>query len=85
VRLALFDERPHAFFRVVRLERQCRQVRLDAQTLPAVSGMASSIDSAARSATTTLRRVGDTPQSLLFGPPPTVPGPGEPGFAGFGR
>ncbi|CPQ00956.1 Uncharacterised protein [Bordetella pertussis] len=47
--------------------------------------MASSIDSAARSATTTLRRVGDTPQSLLFGPPPTVPGPGEPGFAGFGR
>ncbi|KDD59975.1 hypothetical protein L533_0089 [Bordetella bronchiseptica OSU553] len=59
--------------------------RLDAQTLPAVSGMASSIDSAARSATTTLRRVGDTPQSLLFGPPPTVPGPGEPGFAGFGR
>jgi len=59
--------------------------RLDNETLPALSGMAAGVNAAARNASTTLRRVGDTPQSLLFGPPPVAPGPGENGFAGFGR
>ena len=47
--------------------------------------MASSVTEAARGATFTLRRVDNTPQSLLFGPAPAAPGPGEAGFAGFGR
>mgnify|MGYP000549856957 CR=1 FL=1 len=59
--------------------------RLDGETLPAISGMANNVSTAARSATTTLRRVDSTPQSFLFGPAPVAPGPGEPGFAGFGR
>ncbi|WP_043517868.1 MlaD family protein [Achromobacter arsenitoxydans] len=59
--------------------------RLDGETLPAISGMANNVSTAARSATTTLRRVDSTPQSFLFGPAPVAPGPGEAGFAGFGR
>lgn len=59
--------------------------RLNTQTLPAVSDMAGSVDAAARGASSVLRRVGETPQSLLFGPPPAQPGPGEAGFAGFGE
>lgn len=59
--------------------------RLDNETLPAITGMASSVTEAARGATSTLRRVDNTPQSLLFGPAPAAPGPGEAGFAGFGR
>jgi phospholipid/cholesterol/gamma-HCH transport system substrate-binding protein len=34
--------------------------------------------------TQTARQLGQSPQSLIFGPPRTVAGPGEPGFAGFG-
>ncbi len=59
--------------------------RLDRETLPAVTDMAHSVNGAARSAQSALRRVGDTPQSILFGPAPVEPGPGEPGFAGFRR
>jgi len=59
--------------------------RLDHETLPALTHMATGVDGAARNAASALRRVGDTPQSLLFGPPPVQAGPGEPGFAGFGR
>ncbi len=59
--------------------------RLDNATLPAVGGMADSVRDAARAATATLRRVDNSPQSILFGPAPALPGPGEPGFAGFGR
>ncbi len=59
--------------------------RLDRETLPAVTDMAQSVNGAARSAQSALRRVGDTPQSILFGPAPVEPGPGEPGFAGFRR
>ena len=58
--------------------------RLDGETLPAITGMAQNIGQAARGATSTLRRVDSTPQSLLFGPAPAAPGPGEAGFAGFG-
>ncbi|SEJ42215.1 MlaD family protein [Achromobacter sp. NFACC18-2] len=59
--------------------------RLDGETLPAITGMATDVGAAARGATNTLRRVDSTPQSFLFGPAPMAPGPGEPGFAGFGR
>lgn len=59
--------------------------RLGNEALPAVTNMADTISAAARGASATLRRVGDSPQSLLFGPAPIAPGPGEPGFAGFGR
>ncbi|HEY9318492.1 phospholipid/cholesterol/gamma-HCH transport system substrate-binding protein [Achromobacter deleyi] len=59
--------------------------RLDGETLPAVTNMAANVSAAARGATITLRRVDSTPQSFLFGPAPIAPGPGEAGFAGFGR
>ncbi|SAI67160.1 virulence factor Mce family protein [Bordetella ansorpii] len=59
--------------------------RLDNDTLPALSRMANGVSGAARTAQSALRRVGDTPQSFLFGPPPVQAGPGEPGFAGFGQ
>ena len=59
--------------------------RLDGETLPAFTTMANDVSTAARGATTTLRRVDSTPQSFLFGPAPREPGPGESGFAGFGR
>lgn len=59
--------------------------RLDGETLPAFTSMANDVSTAARGAAITLRRVDSTPQSFLFGPAPTAPGPGEPGFAGFRR
>ncbi|AZY47807.1 MlaD family protein [Bordetella avium] len=59
--------------------------RLNQDTLPAMTGMANSVSGAARDAQTVLRNLGDSPQSLLFGPAPVEPGPGEPGFAGFRR
>lgn len=59
--------------------------RLNGRTLPAVDDMAGKVGVTARNATSVLRRVGDTPQSLLFGLPPVQPGPGEAGFAGFGE
>lgn len=59
--------------------------RLSNETLPAVTGMANQLGMTARGVSYTVRRVGDTPQSLLFGAPAPRPGPGEAGFAGFGR
>jgi phospholipid/cholesterol/gamma-HCH transport system substrate-binding protein len=59
--------------------------RLNTQTLPDVSDMAGQVGATAHSASSILHRVGDAPQSLLFGPPPAQPGPGEAGFAGFGE
>ncbi|ARP92219.1 mammalian cell entry protein [Bordetella genomosp. 9] len=59
--------------------------RLSNDTLPAVSAMANQLNSTARGVSTTVRRVGDTPQSIIFGAPPPRPGPGEAGFEGFGR
>jgi phospholipid/cholesterol/gamma-HCH transport system substrate-binding protein len=58
--------------------------RLDTQTLPAVSEMAGNVSVTARGASAVLRRVGDAPQSILFGLPSPQPGPGEAGFVGFG-
>ena len=59
--------------------------RLNTQTLPDVSDMAGRVSATARGASSILSRVGDAPQSLLFGPPRAQPGPGEAGFAGFGE
>lgn len=55
-----------------------------AGTVPQLSGMASRVGQAAVSADRTLQSIERAPQSLLFGPVPVRPGPGEPGFAGFG-
>jgi phospholipid/cholesterol/gamma-HCH transport system substrate-binding protein len=59
-------------------------VQLSSDTLPAVTGMASQVGVAAGGISYTARRVGEAPQSLLFGAPPPLPGPGEAGFKGFG-
>lgn len=53
-------------------------------TLPDVSMLSVSATDASRALTQTFRQLGQSPQSLIFGPPRAVPGPGEPGFAGFG-
>jgi phospholipid/cholesterol/gamma-HCH transport system substrate-binding protein len=58
--------------------------QLRASTLPEVSMLSVSMTDAARSFSVTARQLGQAPQSLIFGPPRAVPGPGEPGFAGFG-
>jgi len=58
--------------------------QLGSGTLPQVGRMADQIGVAAQSLARSAQRVEDTPQALLFGPPPARPGPGEPGFAGFG-
>lgn len=50
---------------------------------PQLSGTASQVGQAAASADRALRTLERAPQSLLFGPVPVKPGPGEPGFAGF--
>ncbi|HYG42241.1 MAG TPA: MlaD family protein [Bordetella sp.] len=59
--------------------------RLASDTLPAVSGMANEINAAAHDVASTARRVGDMPQSVIFGMAPPRPGPGEDGFPGFRR
>jgi phospholipid/cholesterol/gamma-HCH transport system substrate-binding protein len=59
--------------------------RLSSETLPAVGEMANQVNATARGVLSTARRVGDTPQSIIFGAPPHRPGPGEAGFEGFGR
>ena len=59
--------------------------RLSSDTLPAVSGMANEVNATARGVSSTVRRVGDMPQSIIFGTPPPRPGPGEAGFQGFGK
>lgn len=59
-------------------------LQLRASTLPDVSILTLSLTDAARSFSRTSREIGQAPQSLIFGPPRAVAGPGEPGFAGFG-
>ena len=58
--------------------------QLRASTLPEVSRLSSGVTDAARSFSVTARQFAQSPQSLIFGPPRAVPGPGEPGFSGFG-
>lgn len=68
---------------VTRLDRAAGQ--LAGATLPKVGNMAAGVERAAETASRALQELGDSPQSLLFGPAPVRPGPGEPGFAGFGQ
>ncbi len=58
--------------------------QLRTTTLPDVTMLSVSVTDAARAFTLTSRQLGQSPQSLIFGPPRVVPGPGETGFAGFG-
>jgi len=58
--------------------------KVKATTLPDVSLLSSSVVDASRTLTRTVRQFGQSPQSFIFGPPRMAPGPGEPGFAGFG-
>ena len=59
--------------------------RLSSSTLPAVNKMANDVSAASRSVSTIVQDVGAMPESFIFGLPPPQPGPGEPGFSGFGR
>lgn len=63
------------------LQRSAAQ--LQSSTLPEVNRMIDSIAEAASSFKEAARDFERTPQSILFGPAPTKPGPGEPGFSGF--
>lgn len=58
------------------------QLRLS--TLPDVSMLTLSATDASQALTQTARQLGQSPQSLIFGPPRSIAGPGEPGFTGFG-
>lgn len=58
--------------------------QVNASTLPDMSLLSSSVVDASRTLTRTVRQFGQAPQSFIFGPPRVAPGPGEPGFAGFG-
>lgn len=51
--------------------------------VPQFSQAAGSVSEAARSASQTAQQLQRAPQSVLFGPAPARPGPGEAGFAGF--
>jgi phospholipid/cholesterol/gamma-HCH transport system substrate-binding protein len=53
---------------------------LELQTLPHVVEMADEAKTSLRAVRRTVTGLGDRPQSLLFGAPAAVPGPGEPGF-----
>ncbi len=55
--------------------------KLEHDTLPLASDVRSSI----RALNRTLNTLNERPQSVLFGAPPTAPGPGEPGFAAPSR
>ena len=58
--------------------------QINASTLPDISVLSSSVVDVSRTLTRTVRQFGQSPQSFIFGPPRAAPGPGEPGFAGFG-
>jgi len=58
--------------------------QINASTLPGMSVLSSSVVDASRTLTRTVRQFGQSPQSFIFGPPRAAPGPGEPGFTGFG-
>ena len=58
--------------------------QLRSSTLPEVTALSTNLSDAAQAFTRTSRQIGDSPQSLIFGAPQVMPGPGEPGFTGFG-
>lgn len=54
--------------------------QLEMRTLPHVVEMADEARSSLRAVRRTVNKLGDRPQSILFGGPSAQPGPGEPGF-----
>jgi phospholipid/cholesterol/gamma-HCH transport system substrate-binding protein len=54
--------------------------RLLFETLPDISELATRLQRNSDTLEQLLREVHDRPQSVIFGPTPTPPGPGEPGF-----
>lgn len=68
------------------LEQLQRSVaQLQSSTLPEINRMIEDISAASRMFTGAARLFEQAPESVLFGPPPTKPGPGEPGFSGFNQ
>lgn len=67
---------------LAQLQRSAAQ--LQSSTLPEINRMMEDISAAARSFSGAARLFEQSPESVLFGPPPAKPGPGEPGFNGFG-
>lgn len=68
---------------LAQLQRSAAQ--LQSSTLPEINRMISDISAASRTFTGAARLFEQSPQSVLFGPPPQTPGPGEPGFGGFNQ
>jgi len=54
---------------------------LSDDTLPKVNAFATDARTTFKNINRAVDKINDRPQSLLFGSPPVVPGPGEPGFA----
>ena len=53
-----------------------------AALMPRLNEVATEVSQASRQLSRVLRMVEDSPQSLVFGAPALLPGPGEPGFSG---
>jgi len=53
---------------------------VEQETLPRVNSLANDARTTLRSLDRTVEQLSQHPQSILFGPPPVQPGPGEPGF-----
>jgi phospholipid/cholesterol/gamma-HCH transport system substrate-binding protein len=51
------------------------------ETLPGITALTDETRSSMRAVRRTMNTLNDRPQSILFGAPDVVPGPGEPGFA----
>lgn len=68
---------------LAQLQRSAAQ--LQSSTLPEINRMIEDISAASRSFTGAARLFEQSPESVLFGPPPAKPGPGEPGFGGFNQ
>ncbi|HEY7803446.1 MAG TPA: MlaD family protein [Orrella sp.] len=63
------------------LQRSAAQ--LQSSTLPQINRMIQGISQASDTFSQAAQSLEQSPQSLIFGPAPTKPGPGEPGFNGF--
>lgn len=63
------------------LQRSAAQ--LQSSTFPEINRALENISEASRSFGETVRQFEQAPQSILFGPAPIKPGPGEAGFGGF--
>ena len=66
---------------LAQLQRLASQ--LQSTTLPQINRMIENISRASATFSGAARSFEQTPQSVLFGPAPAQPGPGEPGFEGF--